>query len=365
MEQDEILGFDPASLNVFNESQKSGNAGNSIIYKTRPAESKSEDGVYRSTIKVIWNPFDKSNSIFEQQTYGMTDANGWFSVVSALTLNDPVLSRQCPIFKAWKQCHYAAADSKLKGQESYFQKSFGRYCLIQVMSDKNHPELEGQYMIWKLPKSVWDIISSKLNPSTESGKAPIPVLDYLVGRSIDLEVSPGPGKPGEERYSRETKYMCEISEDVTQCVNPDMSSMLNADEQEVVDTYVAAAKKVWKCKDAEERKQLAREINRQENTKKFVEIHNKVEEKIKKFCPNLVDELGYKEWSEDVKKRVENYINIVLSGNDPKTYQQAPAVLNDLVAENTTQFPTPGSIPAASPASSQASISDDDSDLPF
>ena len=66
-----------------------------------------------------------------------------------------------------------------------------------------------------------------------------------------------------------------------------------------------------------------------------------------------------------MKKRVENYINIVLSGNDPKTYQQAPAVLNDLVAENTTQFPTPGSIPAASPASSQASISDDDSDLPF
>ena len=70
-------------------------------------------------------------------------------------------------------------------------------------------------------------------------------------------------------------------------------------------------------------------------------------------------------YSEDVKKRVENYINIVLSGNDPKTYQQAPAVLNDLAAENTTQFPTPGSIPAASPVSSQASISDDDSDLPF
>ena len=83
MEQDEILGFDPASLNVFNESQKSGNIGNPIIYKTRPAESKSEDGVYRSTIKVIWNPFDKSNSIFEQQNYGMTDANGWFSVVTA------------------------------------------------------------------------------------------------------------------------------------------------------------------------------------------------------------------------------------------------------------------------------------------
>ena len=62
--------------------------------------------------------------------------------------------------------------------------------------------------------------------------------------------------------------------------------------KQIVDTYIAAAKKVWKCKDVEERKQLAREINKQENTKKFVEIHNKVEEKIKQFCPNLVDELG-------------------------------------------------------------------------
>ena len=35
---------------------------------------------------------------------------------------------------------------------------------------------------------------------------------------------------------------------------------------------------------------------------------------------NLLDEFGYKDWTPEVTTRVENWIKIVLSGNDPKTY---------------------------------------------
>ena len=69
-----------------------------MIYKTKPDESKSSDGVYRSTIRVIYNPFDLKHSILEQVSYSMTDKDGWFSAVSSLTNGDT----NCPIFKAWK-----------------------------------------------------------------------------------------------------------------------------------------------------------------------------------------------------------------------------------------------------------------------
>ena len=46
---DDIMGFDPQDLNVFNEPVKVNYDQN--VYKTNPANSKSEDGRYRSKIK--------------------------------------------------------------------------------------------------------------------------------------------------------------------------------------------------------------------------------------------------------------------------------------------------------------------------
>ena len=84
MNENEILGFDPTSLSVFNEPEAQKSAGNPLIYKTQPANSKSEDGVYRATIKVIYSPQNLKASVLEQQSYAMQDANGWFTVVSSL-----------------------------------------------------------------------------------------------------------------------------------------------------------------------------------------------------------------------------------------------------------------------------------------
>ena len=54
----DILNFNPSQLSAFNDEQKTSRASNPMIYKTKPDESKSSDGVYRSTIRVIYNPFD-------------------------------------------------------------------------------------------------------------------------------------------------------------------------------------------------------------------------------------------------------------------------------------------------------------------
>lgn len=356
--ENDILGFDPTQLSVFCEPETNKSAGDPLIYKPAPEKSKSEDGIYRSTIKVIYNPFDLRTSVLEQQSYSMQDSNGYFNIVSSLTINDT----NCPVFKAWKKCRYADEGSVLwlqqapkdKGGKQLFDKRFARYVTIQVMEDENQPELVGKYLFWKLPKSIWDIINAKMNP-TDPKKAAIPVMDFLFGRSIDLEVIPGPDdKAHPERKKRETKYMGELSDDTVSCTNPDGSPLLNDEEQEILDKYVMAMNKVWKCKDPEERKELLAEVNAQENTKELKKIYSKVLEQIKSFCPNLIEHLGYKEIAPDKLKRVQAWIDIVLSGNDPAVSQES--VPEFAKSETTTEQSSEVSVEAEA---------DDDDDLPF
>ena len=79
---DEIMGFNPQDLTVFNEPVS--NNQNVNIYKTNPKLSKSEDGKYRSVVRIIYNPFDVKRSVVPQATYAMTDFNGFFMVKSML-----------------------------------------------------------------------------------------------------------------------------------------------------------------------------------------------------------------------------------------------------------------------------------------
>ena len=384
MNENDVLGFDPSQLSIYSQSEKPANSGNSLIYHTRPEESKSEDGVYRSTIKIIYNPFDFANSIFEQQGYWLEDADGGFMVVSALTNNDT----NCPIFKAWKKCRYSDPGSVLwkqqakatEGGNELFNKRFSRYATIQVMQDKNHPELEGKYMFMKLPKSIYDVIKAKTNPSKESGKCPIPIMDFLFGRSIDLEVKPGDGPKGSLEYKRGTSYFCEISEDTTCCTNPDKSPLLNTEEQSVLKNYVNAMRDVWKEKDPQTRDQLLAQVNADPNTAKLRSFYPSVIEKIKSFCPNVVEEFKYKEWEPAVSARVQKWIDCVLAGNLPK--EQAPSAAPEMKAmpssddvfgpmgvmpTNNVSHPTP---PAQSTATVQTNSdpfagTPDDDDLPF
>lgn len=356
--ENDILGFDPSMLNCYQEQPQT-STGNPHIYHPKPALSKSEDGVYRAQIKVIYNPYDLRNSILEQQSYALQDANGFFSVVSSLTNND----KNCPVFKAWKQCHFSKdenmqkqAITKDKGGRGLFDKRYARYALIQVIEDNNQPDLVGSYLFWKLPKAIWESINGKMAPSPESKKASIPVMDFLFGRAIDLEVTPGPDDPrAPERKTREISYnTSELTDDVVSCTNPDGSSLLNDEQQAILDEYVdEMTKKVWKQKDPTLRATAIAEINTSENTKKLREFYRDIIEKIKSFAPNLIEELGYHEWSDDVKARVNAWINVVLAGNDPTNPIGAPTAVTTAPTTDTTT------------SGSEATDTTSSDDLPF
>lgn len=371
MNENDILGFDPSQLSVFAPAeQKSGNGGNPLIYHTRPVDSKSEDGVYRCTIKVIYSPHDMKHSILEQQSYAMTDKNGFFSVVSSLTNNDT----NCPIFKAWKKCHFAKpeenpilynqAETKDKGGKGLFDKRYARYVTIQVLSDKNQPDLEGKYMFFKLPKSIWETINAKMNPSKESGKAPLPIMDFLFGRAIDLEVKPGPGNKGDVSYTRETSYLAELSDDVVSCTNPDGTPLLTPAEQVVLDKYVEAMKPVWKEKNPETRATMLAAVNADPNTAQLRTVYAKVLETIKGFCPDLNAELGYKPWDEATTKRVQEWIDIVLAGNDPAAAANAPEAAATVGTVEQTVTTTAAPV-QTNPFENSTASAEEVSDLPF
>lgn len=367
----DILSFTADQLAVNNpvETKKS---GNSNIYKPRPVDSKSDDGIYRAQIKIIYNPYDLRRSIIEQQAYALQDGQGYFTVVSSLTNNDT----SCPIFKAWKTCHYSK-DLNLqkqelaidKGGKGLFNKRFARYATIQVIDDQNNPDLNGKYMFWKVPKAVYEVIDAKQRP-TNIAKAPIPVMDFLFGRAIDIEVIPGPGKPGDDSYTRQTSYRCDITDEIVSCANPDMTPILSPAEQTIVDNYVNDIKTVWREKDPEKRRAMQAEIDLKPNTAALKQMYRKVIEQIKSFCPNLVEELGYNEWSQEVKDRVQNWINIVLSGNDPTSISNVPGVLINTTQPTPTVQPTSITQPTptsfVNPLDDVFGPSEDDGDgLPF
>ena len=131
---------------------------------------------------------------------------------------------------------------------------------------------------------------------------------------------------------------------------------MNDAEQAVLDTYVSAMKEVWRTKDPDERAQKEAEVKADPNTKELQDIYRKVLENIKSFCPNLIEELGYKPWTPEQTARVNAWIDKVLNLQDPASTNNAPEVLTTN-AETTTKVES--SIDVGD------TTEDENSDLPF
>lgn len=390
MNENDVLGFNPQDLFSSSNSEKSGAQSNyaSYLYRTRPSDVKEEvdkNHIYRATIKVIYNPLDFRKSFLDQQSYGLQDANGFFNVISKLTIND----KDCPIFKAWKKCRYARQNDgsfntdfdrtlwlqqakEEDGGKALFDKRQARYCVVQILEDKNQPELEGSFKLWKLPQSIYDLIKQKQDP-TDKKKCSIPVMDLLFGRSIDIEVKPGPGKPGDVSYTRQVTYSGELSEDTVCCVAPDKSPLLNSTEQAVLDTYVEAMSKVWKMKanneeEYEARETMKAEVDSDANTAELRKIYARVLEQVKEWAPKL-DLLNYHDWTPEVTARVENWIKVVLDGGNPAESKVTTPTIENAVPDGAESVGSEAnstvSFEAADPFAGTPTSTEDDSDLPF
>jgi len=149
------------------------------FYKPYPEDGK--DGVYKSLIRFIPNSQDPAKSkIHKYYVYLKDPVSGdGFSADCPSTVGKKSILKD--LFWKLKNSH-SAADQELS-------KNFARkedfYSLVQIVQDKNRPELEGKIMIFKFGKKLNDMIEAQLQP--EYG-APCNPFDLFEGREFSVSV---------------------------------------------------------------------------------------------------------------------------------------------------------------------------------
>ena len=317
-----LLDFNPSELQVFQEPEK--RDFNSNIYKTNPVKlSKADDGHYRSKVRIIYNPFDLKQSVVRKVYYAMTDADGFFMADSVLSMGD----KSCPIFKAWKKVWFDKTKDENERKQfckDIFQQNDEKYVLVQILEDENQPDLVGHFMVWKLPKSVWTVMDAKMNPTPESKKSPIRLMDYLMGRPLEIDVTPGPDDSKHpERKQREISYdLCSFSDEWEAIRKVDNTPLFTDGELETIEAYIEAKAKFEKAKTEPDRNKKKAEAD--ELVPKMKALYQKALDYLKENCLDIVEEGGYKPWGEELTKRVTNFLNLAAQYIDPKTAVSNP-----------------------------------------
>ena len=317
---DDVMGFNPADMTVFNEPETG--EFNQNVYKTNPKDSKSEDGNYRSRIRVLVNPFAPKQSIVKQATYAMKDADGFFMVKSKLGNGD----KDCPLFKGWKKLWFSGDERKKEWAKQMYDKSESQWCLVQILEDVNRPELAGQIKVMKLPKAIFVKLTALMNPAPETKKSPIPVMDYLFGRELEMDVTPGPDDPQHpERKQREIKYdLCQFGNEPTPIIKTDGTQLFTDEELELIENFNNARNDVAKAKTEKKRAEAQALID--ENTPAIRTLYSKAIDYLKENALDLVKECTYQPWDDATTARVQNWIEIVDAMEDPATVTSAPTL---------------------------------------
>lgn len=365
---DEVMGFDPAAAVTAFENTTTEKRVNPNIYKTNPANSVSEDGHYHSRVRVLLNPYNIKRNIVHQARYSMRDQNGFFQAISSLSDGD----RNCPIFKAWKQLWFATMqdpsdpakripdEAKKTWAKSKFEKSESDWVLVQIIEDENQPDLVGMFKVMKLPKAILNRLLAKMSP-TDPKKQKQPLMDYLFGAVLEMDVEPGPDDPTHpERKQREISYdLCDFDTDPCPIIKTDGSPLFTDEEIEMIEDYHNANVDLVKAKTASKRAEA--EARKAELAPQIRPLYGKAVEYIKTYAIDPVVECGYTPWDANLTERVNAWIEQTLKMEDAVD-TAAPAA----PAENKEQSVQPEKKAYANTEAftAPASIVDND-DLPF
>lgn len=318
---DEVMGFNPADLSAFNEPEQRTFDAN--VYKTNPKDTKSESGNYLSRVRVVYNPFNPKDSIVHQATYFIKSADGSLLVRSRLGDGpaDPQF-KECPLFKAWKKLWFSGNEAEKERARELFDKSESDYVIVQILEDENKPELVGKFMAMKLPKAIKDKLAARMNPSKDSKKTPYPVMDYVIGLELNMEVTPGPDDPSNpSRKQREISYnLCDFG-DYAPVVKVDGTPLFTEEQLELIDNYVTAFKDSTGAKTEAKKKAATKQL--EELRPQLKELYRIAYDYVKENAFDLREDQGWKEWDEQTTTKVNQWIEIVLAGKNPENVSYA------------------------------------------
>ena len=176
-----------SNLDIFNldaeafvtKTAQQGGGKDLEFYKPYPEDGK--DGVYKSLIRFVPNPVDPAKSKVHKYYVYLNDpvSGDGFSVDCPSTVGKKSILKD--LFWKLKNSH-SAADQDLAKK---FSRKEDFYSLIQIVQDKNKPELEGKVMIFKFGKKLNDMIEAQLQP--EYGD-PCNPYDLFEGREFAVSV---------------------------------------------------------------------------------------------------------------------------------------------------------------------------------
>lgn len=360
---DDLMDLNPEMQTMFAEPEKQSNV-NPHLYKTNPntvSKDVAPDGHYYSKVRIIYNPFNKLESLVSTQTYKFTDAEGFFMVDSILSHGD----KNCPFFKAWKALHYSKDEEKVVNYngnmltrkewgDAMFSKSESTYCLVQIIEDQNQPDLVGKIMAMKLPKHIKTTLQNKMNP-TDKSKTPVDIMNYLFGPVLNMDVIPGPDDPSApERKNREISYtMCQFDEAEPQpIVKVDGTNLFTDDELDAINEYFTNKKVASNPKSTAKKKEDAK-AKCIALTETIRPLMQKALDYLKENAINLKENFGYREPSAEQMERAMKWVNVVNRFEDPASYVEA-TIINEGQTKGLKTETTPA-----------VDTLDEDDDLPF
>lgn len=314
-----LMSFNPTELNAFKDK---GAQQDPNIYKTNPRDAVSDDGVYRSKVKILLNPKSPSDSIVNQANYWLSSMDGSRLVRSSLSEGD----KNCPLFKAWKRLWFSGDEEKKEFSKEIYNKTESMWVLVQILQDENRPELVGQFRVMKLARDIYEKLVARMNPSPSTGKHPYPVMDYVIGLALEIEVQPGPDDPkAPERKQREISYSLSQFGDYATCIKTDGTPILSEEEAELVDNFVTA------LNDSQSGKTAKKKSDGEEKVK---ELKPQLSPIYQKVCAYVIENLidlntgepldlkeycGYSEWDEQTKEFVDHFVEMTDHCINPST----------------------------------------------
>ena len=176
-----------SNLDIFNldaeafvtPTAKQGAGKDLEFYKPYPEDGK--DGVYKSLMRFVPNPVNPAKSKIHKYYVYLNDpiSGNAFSVDCPSTVGKKSILKD--LFWKLKNSH-SAADQELAKK---FSRKEDYYSLVQIVQDKNKPELEGKIMIFKFGKKLNELIEAQLQP--EYGEPSNP-FDLFEGKLFAVQV---------------------------------------------------------------------------------------------------------------------------------------------------------------------------------
>ena len=219
----------------------------------------------------------------------------------------------------------------------------------------------------KLARDIYDKLIAIMSPSAASKKQAYPVMDYVIGLELNIEVQPGPDDPSApERKQREISYSLSQFGSYATIIKTDGTQLLTDEETELVDNYVTAANDAQNGKTDKKRSDGAKKVA--ELRPKLRPIYAKVIEYVRENLKDvttgqpldIVKYCGYQPWDENTATAVNHFIEIVDAGYSPENmgYEQLKAMQANA---NNAQIPVveKSELAAAGPADPA------DPELPF